>query len=59
MALIATKQKGNVEKALNNFMEMASDEVSSLNDCTMLKYFGFFLSKIVGINNEQIQCKKN
>ena len=28
MALIATKQKGNVEKALNNFMEMASDEVS-------------------------------
>jgi hypothetical protein len=27
MALIATKQKGNVEKALSNFMEMASDEV--------------------------------
>ncbi|XP_060575597.1 tetratricopeptide repeat protein 21B-like isoform X3 [Ruditapes philippinarum] len=26
MALIATKQKGNVEKALSNFMEMASDE---------------------------------
>ena len=28
MALIATKQKANVEKAINSFMEMVSDEVT-------------------------------
>ena len=33
MALIATKQKANVEKAINSFMEMVSDEVSALSLC--------------------------
>ena len=28
MALIATKQKGNIEKALNAFMEISTNEVS-------------------------------
>lgn len=31
MALIASKQKQNVEKALNNLMEVSANEVRALN----------------------------
>ena len=49
MALIATKQKQNVEKALSSFMDLTVDEVWFYESVRVLYLFGyktgFFLPK--------------
>ena len=53
MALIATKQKGNVEKAIGSFMEMISDEVGSV-DLTLHNLFQQRLHNVSPIEYSEV-----
>lgn len=46
MALIATKQKQNIEKAINNFMEICSSEASEVStSAVIIMYFIYIAHK--------------